>query len=164
MLPNEQTCIPANTRLLGVDYGEVRVGLAISDPDRKIAFPLATHERRGTDRDAAYFRTVVADEAVAVLVVGLPVHTDGREGQKATEARAFGQWLGETTGLPVVFWDERFTTVEAESALWNAGLTHKKRKARRDRVAAQIMLQAYLDAGCPPQQTPLPLDDSRNES
>jgi putative holliday junction resolvase len=60
----------------------------------------------------------------------------------------------------VVFWDERFTTVEAESALWNAGLTHKKRKARRDRVAAQMLLQAYLDAGCPPKQTPLPLDDT----
>jgi putative Holliday junction resolvase len=92
-------------------------------------------------------------------VVGLPVHTDGREGTKAAEARAFGAWLGEVTGLPVVFWDERFTTVEAESALWQAGLTHKKRKERRDRVAAQLMLQAYLDAGCPGEQAPRALDD-----
>jgi putative Holliday junction resolvase len=61
------------------------------------------------------------------------------------------------------FWDERFTTEEAESALWNAVLTHKMRKARRDRVAAQILLQAYLDAGCPPEQAPLPLDNSANE-
>jgi putative holliday junction resolvase len=152
--------VSGNTRLLGVDYGEVRVGLAVSDPDRKLAFPLATYARRGPDKDAAYFRTVVAEEAIAALVVGLPVHLSGREGQKAIEARAFGQWLAATTGLPVVFWDERFTTVEAESALWNAGLTHKKRKARRDRVAAQMLLQAYLDAGCPPEQTPLPLDDT----
>src|SRR5262249_15022260 len=83
------------------------------------------------------------------LVLGLPVHLNGREGTKATESRKFGAWLVETTGLPVVFADERFTTVEAESALWNAGLTHRKRKERRDRVAAQIMLQAYLDAKCP---------------
>jgi putative Holliday junction resolvase len=140
----------AGRRLLGVDYGSVRVGLAVSDPDRKIAFPLTTYARRGRDQDAAYFRGLVGEEEVGGLVVGLPVHTDGREGQKAAEARAFGGWLGEVTGLPVVFWDERFTTVEAESALWQAGLTHKKRKQRRDRVAAQILLQAYLDAGCPP--------------
>ena len=91
-------------------------------------------------------------------MVGLPVHTDGREGVKAVEARAFGRWLAETTGLPVVFWDERFSTVEAESALWQAGLTHKRRKARRDRVAAQILLQAYLDAGCPGEAAAGPLE------
>ncbi len=153
-----------NTRLLGVDYGKVRVGLAVSDPDRKIAFPLTTYERRGPDKDAAYFRNVVAEEAIGGLVVGLPVHLNGREGEKAAEARAYGAWLTEITVLPVVFWDERFTTVEAETALWNAGLTHKKRKARRDRVAAQILLQAYLDAGCPPEQTPLPFDEPPTES
>jgi putative Holliday junction resolvase len=149
----------SRTRLLGVDYGSVRVGLAVSDAGRKIAFPLATHERRGPERDAAVFRRVVEAEEVAEIVVGLPVHTDGREGQKAVEARAFGKWLADVTGLPVVFWDERFTTVEAESALWNAGLTHRKRKERRDRVAAQMLLQAYLDAGCPPEEAPRALDD-----
>jgi putative Holliday junction resolvase len=141
--------VSAATRLLGVDYGDVRVGLAASDPDRKIAFPLATYERQGRERDAEYFRALVREEQVAALVVGLPVHLDGREGAKAEAARAFGAWLGGVTGLPVAYYDERFTTVEAEAALWAAGLTHKKRKARRDRVAAQILLQAYLDAGCP---------------
>ncbi len=136
-------------KLLGVDLGQVRIGLAISDPDRKIAFPLETWTRRGTERDAQHFRELIQEEGVVGLVVGLPMHTDGREGAKAAEARAFGKWLGKTTGLPVAYWDERFTTVEAESALWAAGLTHKQRKARRDRVAAQIFLQAYLEAGCP---------------
>ena len=144
--------------LLGVDFGRVRVGLAVSDPDRKIAFPLATYQRRDAARDAAYFRTLVSGESAGGLVVGLPVHLDGREGAQAAGARAFGRWLGEVTGLPVVFWDERFTTAEAESALWEAGLTHKRRKARRDRVAAQILLQAYLDAGCPPEPTAGPLE------
>src|SRR5207248_11677156 len=114
--------------------------------------------RRNREQDARYFRTLVEAEQISQIVVGLPVHLSGREGQKAAEARAFGTWLAQVTGLPVVYYDERFTTVEAESALWEAGLTHKQRKARRDRVAAQILLQTYLDAGCPPSSDPGPLD------
>jgi putative holliday junction resolvase len=149
--------VSAATRLLGVDFGNVRVGLAISDPDRKFAFPLTTRERCGPEADAAFYRELVAEEGIGGFVVGLPIHLDGRDSAKAIEARAYGSWLREITALPVAYWDERFTSVEAESALWQAGLTHKKRKARRDRVAAQIMLQAYLEAGCPaePQQGPL---------
>jgi putative Holliday junction resolvase len=150
--------VSAATRLLGVDYGNVRIGLAISDPDRKIAFPLATHQRTTREQDAAYFRQVIAEESVGGIVLGLPVHLNGNEGQAAAAARAFGQWLGELTGLPLVYWDERFTTVEAESALWDAGLTHKQRKQRRDKVAAQMLLQAYLDAGCPLDPRAGPLD------
>ena len=148
----------ASPCLLGVDYGSVRVGLAISDPDRKFAFPLATYVRCDREQDAQYFRGVVTEHAVGHLVVGLPVHLHGGEGQKAAEARAFGTWLGEVTGLPVVFWDERFTSVEAEGHLLAAGLTDKQRKARRDRVAAQILLQSYLDAGCPGEQRLGPLE------
>jgi putative holliday junction resolvase len=136
-------------RLLGVDFGVKRVGLAVSDPDRIIASPLVTYERIEIGVDATYFRNLVADERIAEIVVGLPVHSDGREGVKANEARAYGTWLAQTTGLPVQFWDERFSTAQAETALWNAGLTHQKRKDRRDRVAAQMILQAYIEAGCP---------------
>lgn len=145
------------TRLLGVDYGTVRIGLAVSDPDRTIASPLATYTRRSREQDGRYFQDVVREESIQEIVVGLPMHLDGREGQKAGEARAFGQWLADVTGLPVVFWDERFTTVEAEEHLWSAGLTNKRRKARRDRLAAQILLQSYLDAGCPGEKSPGPL-------
>jgi putative Holliday junction resolvase len=150
--------VTAATRLLGVDFGRVRVGLAVTDADRRIASPLATYHRRDIAKDAEYFRSLVVQERVGALVVGLPVHLNGTEGQKAAEARAFGRWLGETTALPVVFYDERFTTVEAESALWEAGLTHKRRKARRDRVAAQMLLQSYLVAGCPAEPAAGPLD------
>jgi putative Holliday junction resolvase len=132
-------------RLLGVDFGTVRVGLAVSDPDRILASPLATYTRRDVDADAAYFRQVIAAEEIVGLIVGLPLHTDGREGVKAKEAREYGTWLGNVTGLQVEYADERFTTVFAESALWNAGLTHKRRKDRRDRVAAQMLLQSYID-------------------
>ena len=132
-------------RLLGIDTGTKRVGLAISDADRIIASPLTTLERQNPESDAQFFRDLIARESVVGIVVGLPMHTDGREGVKAQEARAYGDWLAKITGLPVEYADERFTTVHAESALWDAGLTHQKRKDRRDRVAAQIMLQAYLD-------------------
>lgn len=149
----------ARTRLLGVDYGSVRIGLAISDPQRRIASPLAVHVRRDREQEARFFRQLVEEEQVGGIVLGLPVHLDGREGAKAAEARAFGTWLAEATGLPVVLFDERFTTVEAEGALWSAGLTHKQRKRRRDQVAATLLLQAYLDAGCPPEQPPGALDE-----
>ncbi len=147
-------------RLLGVDFGRVRLGLAISDPQRRIASPLETCTRRDAEQDARFFRRLVQEEEVVGLVVGLPVHLSGREGELARAARQFGQWLHDLTGLPLVFWDERFSTVEAESALWAAGLTHKQRQARRDRLAAQIVLQAYLDAGCPGEWTPGPLEES----
>jgi putative Holliday junction resolvase len=141
--------VTARTRLLGFDYGTKRIGLAVSDPDRKIASPLATYARVNRDADALYFQQVIEREEIGQLVVGLPIHLSGDESAKSTEARAFGKWLHELTGLPVAFADERFSSVEAESALWNVGLTHKKRKARIDRLAAQILLQGYIEAGCP---------------
>jgi putative Holliday junction resolvase len=150
--------VSARTRLLGVDPGKVRVGLAVSDAERRIASPLATYQRRDPAQDARAFRELAEREELGGIVVGLPVHLDGREGEQAGEARALGRWLAEATGLPVVFWDERFTTAEAERYLLDAAMTRKRRKERRDRIAAQIILQSYLDAGCPAETTPGPLD------
>lgn len=141
---------PVPGRLLGVDYGTVRVGLAVCDRDRRIASPFATFQRKDPARDAEFFRRLVADEAVTGLVVGLPVHLSGKEGKKAVEARQFAAMLTGWTGLPAVLWDERFSSLQAERALMSAGMTNKRRNDRRDRVAAQILLQSYLDAGCPP--------------
>lgn len=145
-------------RLLGIDYGHVRIGLAVSDPDRKFSFPLVIRTREDKDAEAEFFRATVEEEQIVAFVVGLPIHLSGEESQKSSEARQFGAWLTSVTGLAVTYWDERFSTVEAESALWNAGLTHKRRKERRDKVAAQILLQAYLDAGCPEDPKAGPLD------
>jgi putative holliday junction resolvase len=150
---------PPKGRLLGVDYGSVRIGVAVSDRERRIASPLATYTRRSLELDAAHFRSLAQSEEIAAIILGLPVHTDGREGMKAKEARKFGKWLARVTGLIVIFRDERFTTVEAEEALWSAGLTHKQRQARRDHVAAQMLLQGYLDAGCPAEMKPTGLDE-----
>ncbi len=135
------------TKILALDHGEARVGLAVSCVDRRFSFPLEVRER--APDDASYFRMVIEREGVGLLLVGLPVHMSGDEGTRAKRAREFGTWLGSLTGLPVAYFDERFTTASAETALWDAGLTHKKRKQRRDMVAAQMLLQAFLDAGCP---------------
>jgi putative Holliday junction resolvase len=136
--------------LLGVDFGTVRVGIAVSDPDRIVASPLETYSRRSADIDADHFRRIAKDYGAVEIVIGLPLHADGRESSKSLEARAYGSWLASATALPVVYWDERFTTALAEDALLEANLTSRKRRARRDRVAAQMMLQNYIDAGCPP--------------
>lgn len=139
------------TKILAIDPGQVRLGLAISDAERRFSFPLETYTRRDPQRDLAHLRAIVAEEGVGLLLIGLPLHTDGREGESARLARVFGDALATQLGLPVRYYDERFTTVEAESILWNAGLTHRQRKERRDRLAAQILLQTYLAAGCPEQ-------------
>jgi putative Holliday junction resolvase len=137
------------TRILGIDPGKVRIGVAVSDAERRLASPLAVYTRKDDEQDATFFRRTVEQEEAGLLIVGLPVHTNGREGVQAQEARALGAKLQAWTGLPCIFWDERFTTRLAESELWTAGLTHRRRKERRDKVAAQMLLQSYLEAGCP---------------
>ncbi len=102
----------------------------------------------------------MAEEGVTLFVVGLPVHLDGRESPQSIEARQFGAWLAKVTGVPVEFFDERFTTVEAEGHLLAAGLTRKRRKARRDMLAAQIMLAAFLECSHRRAAGPAPLDDA----
>lgn len=136
-------------RLLGVDSGRKRIGLAIADPDRILASPLETWHRKTLAEDAAYFVALVKREAVGVLVVGLPLRMDESEGDAAKEARAFGEWLAGVTGLHVVWFDERYTSMNADAAMREAGLNPKKRKERLDRVAAQMILEGYLEAGCP---------------
>jgi putative holliday junction resolvase len=132
-------------RLLGVDFGTVRVGLAITDPDRILASPFDTYTRRDNAQDAGFFQRLVANESVVGLVVGLPLHTGGEEGIKAKEAREYGVWLGSVTGLPVVFWDERCTSSAAHDALIGAGVKHKNRKGKIDRIAAQFILQGFIE-------------------
>lgn len=138
---------------MGIDYGTVRIGLAVTDPDRIIASPLHTYSVKNPQVDAVDLRSLVRSEEVVGLVVGLPLHTGGESGKQAGNARTFGLWLASVTGLPVVFWDERCTTAAAEDALWSAGLSHRQRRDRRDRVAAQIILQSFIEAGCPPEGT-----------
>lgn len=137
--------LPAG-RLAGIDYGTVRVGIAVTDARQSLASPYAIYVRKNPLADAQFFQRFAIEETIVGFVVGLPVHLDGRESQKSSEARQFGHWLAGATGLPVAFFDERFTTFEADQFLGAAKLTKQQRKARRDKLAAQIMLAAYLDS------------------
>lgn len=143
----------------GIDYGEVRIGVALSDSLRTIATPFVTYRRQSVSADAQWFRRMVAEQRVELFVVGLPVHLDGRESQQSRAARQFGAWLAETTGVAVSFFDERFTSAQAEEHLRAAGLTAKRRKDRRDMLAAQILLTDFLACGGRSQESPGPLDD-----
>jgi putative holliday junction resolvase len=138
--------IPKQGRLLGIDHGNVRIGLAISDPAQNFSSPLATRQSQGTEPDRAWFRKLVKDEQVAGVIIGLAVHGDGRESRQSELARKFGDWFREELGLPVAYFDERYTSMEAEGFLMAAGATKKKRKEKLDRVAAQIMLKGYLES------------------
>jgi putative Holliday junction resolvase len=142
-----------------IDYGTVRIGIAISDPQRRIASPLENYTRSGEQADARRFQRLVKEEQVSLFVVGLPVHLDGRESQKSAEARRFGTWLHERTGVPVEFFDERFTSAHAEQLLLDAKLSRKRRKERLDKLAAQILLTAFLEAGGRGQSPPRGLDE-----
>jgi putative Holliday junction resolvase len=143
--PDERK-VPRRGRLLGLDYGTRRVGLAISDEEQRLAVPLETYSRRKPDDDARHLVAVVGDYRIVGLVIGLPLHMGGEEGQKAGEARRFGAWAGGAAGLPFAFWDERLSTAQADEHLAAANLRPNKRKLLRDKIAAQIMLQSYLES------------------
>ena len=146
-------------RVAGIDYGTVRIGIALATTGVGIASPYDNYNRRGEKQDARYFRDLATQEKIDRFVVGLPVHLSGDESQKSTEAREFGRWLTELTGVPVEFYDERFTSAEAEQFLLDSNLTSKQRKARLDKLAAQIMLASYLESGGQGQSSPGAIDD-----
>lgn len=134
--------------MLGVDLGDVRIGLALSDPDATVATPLGTLQVTAADDLAAIADRLVAvaqQEGAARVVVGLPRSLSGREGRPAQRAREVARLVGEQ-GLDVDLWDERFTTAEADRAMLAQGARRRERRAAVDRVAATLLLQAYLDA------------------
>jgi len=131
----------------GVDYGTKRIGLAISNPEGTIASPLAAVDAAGPpDEVVRRVTDAVTDYDVGGWVVGLPLNMDGTEGPQARLVRTFGAQLAAHTHQPVHFWDERLSSDAADSLMARTHLTHKKKKARRDALAAQVILQSFLDA------------------
>jgi putative Holliday junction resolvase len=139
--------VPTFGTLLGLDYGTKRIGVAVSTPDQTIATPLENYTLRNATLDAEFLRKLASEYQAVGLVVGLPVHMSGDEGGKAREARQFGEWVANVCQLPVVYWDERYSSALAGLYLQQAELSRKKQKERLDKVAAQILLQAFLDSG-----------------
>lgn len=146
MTGNRTGALPRQGRLAAIDYGTVRIGIAVTDPDQRLASPLENYNRRNETLDAAWIKRLATEERIVGFVIGLPVHTSGKESQKSSEAREFGNWVATITGLPVQFFDERYTSVHAEELLMEAGFTSKARKQRLDKLAAQILLAAYLES------------------
>jgi putative Holliday junction resolvase len=134
-------------RIVGIDPGEARIGLAISDEDASIAFPRETIlARGGTAETVSRIRRALSDDEISLAVVGLPLRLDGSEGEAARRARVFGEALGAALEIEVVFWDERLTTVAAERSLREMGRRGSRQREVVDQSAATILLQGYLDA------------------
>lgn len=138
---------PTRGRRLGVDVGSVRVGVALSDPDGVLATPLVTVARDTEGgSDVAALRELVAEYAAVEVVVGLPRTLAGREGPAAEAARVFGDSLAAALPVPVVYADERLTTVVATRQLRSRGVKARKQRAVIDQAAAVAILQSWLDA------------------
>ncbi len=134
-------------RILAIDHGDRRFGLAITDPDGVIALPLDVVH--GEDALLEMLPELIADREVERILVGMPLNMDGTVGPRARKVVAFCERLGDLLGLPVVTWDERLTTFQAEEMLRETGGSPRKRRERVDAVAAQVLLQSWVDAGMP---------------
>ncbi len=135
----------AGTRILALDHGTKRIGVAVSDELRWIAQPLETFERRSLDADIAHIQHLVRTYEVGTVVMGVPLRLDGKVGTAAQAINRFVECLAQTLDVPVVTWDERLTTRSAEQLLVAADVSRKKRKGAVDRVAAALLLQSYLE-------------------
>jgi len=137
--------LPARGALIGLDLGTKTIGVAVSDPDRRVAAPVETIARRRFALDAQRVLGLAAERHAAGFVLGLPINMDGTEGPRAQATRAFARNFARLTGLPIALWDERLSTAAVERALISADVSRAKRKAVIDQHAAAYILQGALD-------------------
>ena len=130
---------------MAIDLGEKRIGLAICDETRTIAAGYDVLPRKSRKEDFAHYAKIIEDEAITLVVMGLPITLDGGEGQRAAWVRDYAAELSETITVPLVFWDERFSTKQAAASLHARGKRGKQVRDRLDAVAAAFILQEYLD-------------------
>jgi putative Holliday junction resolvase len=133
-------------RILGVDFGDVNIGLALSDPLELTAQPLGQFRLRGDAENDAYFRDLVRRHEVGQIVIGFPLRMDGSSGTRADKTRAFAAWLEKISGITVVLWDERLTTRQAAGIMHEQKIKTKKKHQVEHQISAVLILQAYLDS------------------
>ena len=133
-------------RTLGIDYGDRKIGLAISDQLGITAQPLTSYRRKNKKEDAAFFKSLVSGYEIKEVIVGLPLRMDGSSGTRADKTREFAVWLEHTLNLPVHFWDERLTTKQANKLLSQQKISPKDKKDIEDQVSAVIILSTYLES------------------
>ncbi|NCB48615.1 MAG: Holliday junction resolvase RuvX [Clostridia bacterium] len=132
-------------RKMALDYGEVRIGVAFSDPLGIIANGYETYVRKDLTRDLAYFCALAREKEVDTIIIGLPINMDGTEGERAKATRVFGEKLKEEAGIALKYFDERLSSVSAEKLLIEADVRREDRKKFIDKISATIILQNYLD-------------------
>lgn len=137
--------LPVKARLIGVDLGAKTIGLAISDIERRLASPLKTLRRAAFARDADALTAILAEFDIAGIVLGLPLDLDGRDSRRAQSTRAFARNLAKQTRLPIVFWDERFSTAVVTRSLIANDVSRARRAEVVDKMAAAYILQGALD-------------------
>jgi putative Holliday junction resolvase len=137
--------LPPRGALIGLDLGTKTIGVAASDPDRRLAAPVETVSRKRFTLDAERLLALARERRAVGFVLGLPINMDGTEGPRAQATRAFARNLANLTELPIALWDERLSTAAVERALIEADVSRKKRKAVIDQHAAAYILQGALD-------------------
>jgi putative holliday junction resolvase len=145
MLAETAALMPVRGSLLGLDLGTKTIGVAASDPDRRLATPVITLARTGFSNDAEQLLKLAAERHAVGFVLGLPLNMDGSEGPRAQATRAFARNLAKLTELPIALWDERLSTAAVERVLIEADASRAKRKAVIDQHAAAYILQGALD-------------------
>jgi len=136
----------SGVRVLGLDYGSRRIGVAVSDPLGLTVQPLPPIPREGDRKDIVVLARLASEMGVTSVVLGLPLLLNGDEGPAAIRARAFGERLQAETSLPVTMWDERLTSVQSERHLIASGVRRADRRGIRDSLSAMLLLQAALDS------------------
>jgi putative Holliday junction resolvase len=134
-------------RILALDLGKKRIGLALSDPLGITAQGLATLERTNLREDMAALAALIEERGVTLLLMGNPIHMSGHEGRQAAYVHEFAERLAKETGVALKYWDERLTTVEAHRVLRSSGIGIEKRARAIDKLSAVILLESYLDSG-----------------
>lgn len=132
-------------KIIGLDIGTVRIGIATSDILEIMASAYDVYRRKTMEQDVLHISKLITDLDAGEVVIGLPLKMDGTEGASVTMAKSFGEELAKHTGVPIFYQDERLSTVSAERILIESGMRREKRKDKIDSVAATIILQTYLD-------------------
>jgi putative Holliday junction resolvase len=133
-------------RILGIDFGDSHIGLAVSDKLLITAQALGTYRSKSKEEDKNYFKELVAKYEIGEIVLGLPLRMDGSPGTRVEKTKEFADWLEKILKIPIIFWDERLTTKQALRILSQQKIKAKRRKSLEDQIAASLILSSYLES------------------
>lgn len=132
-------------RILGIDFGDSSIGLAVSDTLHITAQAIGRYRIQNKEDNKKYFQELVSSYEIGEIVIGLPLRMDGSPGTRVEKTKKFARWLEMTLNLPIVFWDERLTTQEALKMLRGQKINHRKKKILKDQISASLILSSYLE-------------------